>query len=618
MSESPEVAQPVADELPQAEPENTIPVGDSAENISADKPRRGRPPGLLPTPRVFDLPPEEFFRYWWALKKDDRVKRADVRAYRLWPIVDVLLELPPEEQDRIRKIKAQHRPAGPETNLGKDLTAEPIDPSIWEQEIYHRFGAGDYNFKLFDTEAKKGEGQRRPVCISNVRGLRDLDRYPPDCRPTIVVLDDPYNKRYVDWARSRGVQFPGDPGAVDVAAEAEAEVAEQKSSEILANTLGKVMDKMQEGSGKDSGMITVFGQMLTVLQNQQTAQMDAILKRLDAQEKAPPAAPPLNPADAVKPLVDLARTIANPAGEKKEDPMIPLLMRMLDQAETRRIEELKLADVQHARVVEMLTKRLDSTESQMREMTTKQQAAASTPGGMSELKQFFKHFNDIREGFENVAGKENGGPWWMGPVENLGEKLLDTAKMFAASRGPVAPPPQQQAPTAPQQRPQVAPPAQQPQQPTQEDQAMAMMDQVMEVIHPVMIQALERKEKGYEFAGRLMATYGADPRFQLIYNTFVVSGVNGLIGQGGVLQRNPQRWGELLRFGQALEQFVTEFLDTGRAQQVAEAIKTGGAGQPSQAQAPPVNGTPSDQPQRKGRVIHTASGPVETRPPDAA
>jgi len=156
---------------------------------------------------------------------------------------------------------------------------------------------------------------------------------------------------------------------------------------------------------------------------------------------------------------------------------------------------------------------------------------------------------------------------------------------------------------------------------------MVMMDEVMKVIHPVMVQALERREKGYEFAGRLMATYGNDPRFQLIYNTFVMSGLNGLIGQGGVLQRDPVRWGELLRFGGTLEQFVSEFLDSRRAQEVAAAIQSGTQAQPQQAappqpQAPaaPTNGAPAPDtpPVKKGRVIHTPNGPVETRPPDAA
>ena len=607
-----------------------------APNGVPDKPRRGRPPGLLPTPRVFDLPPDEFFRYWWKLRADDRIKRADVRAFRLWPIIDVLLELPPEEQDRLRKLKAQHKSAGPPTNLGLDTTSEPFDPSNWEQEIYHRYGSGDYHFKLYDRERKSGD---RPVCTCTVKGLRDWDRYFPDVRPSIVVTDDPANKSYMDKARARGIHFPGDATAPD--STETADMAEQKSSEILANTLSSVVDKLQAKTNepaKDNGMVAVFGQMLQIMQAQSNAQMDAIIKRLDAQEKALPPAPPPDPMAAVKPLVDLARTIANPDGGDKKNDMVALLMKMNEQAETRRIEEAKLTDARQAREMEMLTKRLEATETLLKETMAKK-AEPQPPAGAGELKKLIQSAVDIKTLFEGLSGgnPSAGEPWWLAPIENLVEKGFDTAKVvtgnMAAMKRPIPQVVVQGQPAIPQSPSQTRTQGQPQTQPqmTQEQEQMFVMDQVAAQIHPELLQALEAGQTGYEFAGRLIAAYGHLPQFRQLYNGLLIAGTPGVIGDSGFLRRSPQRWGELLRFGPKLQQFVSEFLDVQKAEAIAAAILQQQAGKPEpetpqKTQEPQRTQVPQDKPNgtpagsatpgtKKGRRIITPDGPVDTQAP---
>ncbi len=153
---------------------------------------------------------------------------------------------------------------------------------------------------------------------------------------------------------------------------------------------------------------------------------------------------------------------------------------------------------------------------------------------------------------------------------------------------------------------------------------MFLENQIAVQIHPELVKALRASQPGHEFAGRLIATYGHLPQFQEIYNNLVVKGAPAVIGDRGFLRRNGQLWGELLQFNATLEQFVIEFLDAPKANQIAQAI----LGATRQQQAPPAaapaplqtvrpNGpVPVPEARPRGRTIITPDGPVQTKPPE--
>lgn len=621
---------------PEISPElvENIPAEFSEEVPETPGPGGGRDRQPLPTPRTFDLPPFEFFRYWWELRKHDRHKRATVFPYRLWPVTDVLLELLPEEQERVRKLHAAKKRGGPVKNLGLETTLEPFDPNNWEQEIYHRYGAGDYNFKLNDTDPK----HKTTVCMCTVRGLRNMDTYPPNCRPTIVVMSDPANKSYIDWARLRGIRFPGDGPSPEQTAATEAEMADEKSSAILAKTIEKLTDKpATPAPTNDAGLVTVFGNMMQGILQQHSAQTDAMVRRMEKMEERlaapPPALPaPPDPLVQLRVLADVVKGIAPaPAApaEPKADPMIALLMDMRKQDNERYMAEA----VAHREEIKSLREEL-------RAKSVPPPTAAAA--GTSELKSLIKGASELKQLFEGLSGGEApAGPWWVGPVENLVEKLADTAtqvtgnlaKMSGVPLPPVPnvaiqgqPPPQLPAVPQPQQQPQ--------QQLTQEQQMQILFDQAAQLIHVPLVQALRQGQPGYEFAGQLLAAYGSDARFMQIYQTLVMGGVGGVLNDGGFLRRNGRAWGEILECvqgqGARIEKFVIEMLDSNKAQQVALAIQRSQAAasqppvapQPQQAGPqivpPPIKPNGSPELPRKNRTIITPDGPVQTGTPDAS
>lgn len=621
---SPELAAIIPEEFAEEDEIAPQPATESPE--SAEKTKRGPPTRPLPTPRLFALPPEEFFAYWWSMKKDNRVARVTVYPYRLWPVCDVLLELPVEEQERIRKLKALKKKAGPPTNIGLDTTIEPFDPNNWEQEVYHRYGAGDYNFKLNDTDPK----HMKTVCMTTVRGLRDWDHYPPTCRPEIVVLTDPANKTYIDWARRNGVHFPGDPPTPEMQSANENEMAEQKSSETLAATVDKLADRLtrqQQAPAPvqqtDNGIVQVFGKMLEVMQQQQaaqmqqqTTQMNAILQRLEQSERKPTES--MSQLDTTKAVIDMAKTIIPPPAppappapppERRDDPMIALLMQMRKEDHERHMKEM-----------EAMTKRLESNDATIKEILTKQATPATTSPSTNGEFKILDRFFEYKERFDKIT---NGGgdntPGWVPAALQGGEMLLNAAQNItsniAAMRAGAKPLPPvpltNDAIEGPQE--QAAPTPQQ-----QEEERMNLMDQVAQMVHPELVAALKSGMPGHEFAGRLIFTYGHIPQFQTVYNGLLASGPNGVVGEGGFLRRSGKRWGELVEHGAKLEKFVNEFLDVQKANEVAAALRQANQPKPAPvatpAPAPKPNGAVTPEIMPKPRVRFGPDG-VPLQPP---
>ncbi len=233
--------QPDTDDLEQ-------PESSDEKSLSANsKPKKsfGRPPkdpGALPSPLRMELTPVQFFNYWRELTAHQQ-NNATVYVYRMNPIVDV-------KHKRLTMAKAKGdgvvEDENATTNIGK-LTI-PFGQGIKDKltdadvlrEVLQLFGCGDYTFGLNDSNRK---GNKKQVCRTFVSTPHDYASCPPILDINTLVMDDYKNEPYIKYLRSRGEKLPGDE---EVKEEQEDDLAKDAALEAMANSLGKMTDKVIE------------------------------------------------------------------------------------------------------------------------------------------------------------------------------------------------------------------------------------------------------------------------------------------------------------------------------------------------------------------------------------
>ena len=156
------------------------------------RPNSGRPPTKQPQPpkgQAFILPPlnrqkgvDQFenFVSWWQPLDETQINVMSAYVYRTWPLVDS---------------------TGGDPNVDKNLEIMsgpcPFTVEHWQTEIMGRWGSGSYMFMI-----KEGNVHRWTVYANN---LRDLQNYPPLIDYRTLMVNDPANKDFVKWARTRGL-----------------------------------------------------------------------------------------------------------------------------------------------------------------------------------------------------------------------------------------------------------------------------------------------------------------------------------------------------------------------------------------------------------------------------
>lgn len=168
------------------------------------KRKQGRPPKTKADPpkdeiKWFPVPPTLFFHddketpshrvksfisYWRRVATDAQYAgRPYCTVYRLWPVID----------RAVLKKKKQI--------ADTDAYLENVE------DIWHRWGSGDYLFYLCDNAAPSG---KKNICRCVVSGMRDLDNYPPVLETEDLVVTDPKNNSYLQWRRQKGLPVPGE------------------------------------------------------------------------------------------------------------------------------------------------------------------------------------------------------------------------------------------------------------------------------------------------------------------------------------------------------------------------------------------------------------------------
>ena len=569
-------------------------VQEAPKPVLVDHKKRGRPPKIVPQvavesngkvadavqpdhsrvpkPQKRLLEAKALFEYWQSVPEPERSAWFIAYVYRKYPICDIYQPFSKEELLEIEKKKRKR----PESNCGQ--LSQPFDPDNWEQQVYERWGAGDYQIRLNDQH----ESVHDTVTECHIRGLRDWDKFPPVLQLNQVVLAEELNQPYIRWARLKGIKFPGDAG-IEQEAREEQEVEMNSVVETMARQNEALTDKViriAENSGKSNGAPPVdatargqLGAVETVVEGAKQAMgvMGGAMKQMmENQVKA------ADPQEHVRSAIEMAKMMVPPPGNGNSDLLKIMEMQMSAQREqakqqleqqeksfTRLIESER---ENHKTVVQMLTARLDSLEKQRSEVPVTSDERALD--GYLRLRRKFK------EAEEEEGTGEDDEPAWM----RFGSKVLDgiqgTMANLAAMRASQAP----AVPVIPETAP-VLPVAAAPAPAPPKDEQMDMRVKYAQTIHKPLIDALKAGRPGYDFAAAIIAEAGQGP-----YDFLANSGYNGVTQ---FLQAYPPLWQELISppiGAPMVEKFIGEFLDREKVMGAIQMAK----GQP-QRKGPTVN-----------------------------
>jgi hypothetical protein len=563
-------------------------AAEKAETASTRPPK----PKHFPKPPHFKCPPEKFFPYLRNLPQECQ-DRSIVYVYATWPVLNHVQVLPPEEQEAILK----KRKPFPQTNIAK--LSQPFDTDDWEMEILHRWGSGNYHFKLNDIGVpKNAEFPNKHIAMCDVRRLED-PQYPPVRDMRLIDVSHPDNASYIAQMRLKGVKFWGD--------DAQSEI--QKEDEEMAQVAA--IDTL-------------------------TAALVESTKRERTEAKAAPAAPPdvqgLAGAKAVESVAEGARQgmsiiseavkTANDMQAKAQDPKkyiedLQAVAQMMqpkngggDDSPMR--DMVKMMHESHIASMDAINKRLESAETWNRQllekiMTKPAEPASSTIDKPKSFIHQIKELAEVKDVLRDLLGGESDDTPWYAAV---GLRALDTIaanatnfmhNLAVARSGmgePVAPPEGEAEATD---QPGPARPA----QPAGKD---AIIFTVLTNLRPPLLEALSTGVPGFDFAAWLITQNGDDR----LYNLMAAEGKQGLFN---LMQKHPQLWMETRAHAVRLDSFADEFLDK---EKVAAAIQLARASNTVIPHVTPTSQPPASGPKPNGpvRPIIGADGkPIEHRAP---
>lgn len=341
------------------------------ENRGGPRPGSGRPrvnplpepkqarapkPGPLvlpPLPQGRNTKPIDLMK-WWAALTEEHLKHLTIYTYRNWPVMDV----------------KQFDPKAP-TNIHVFSDTCPFDPAHWERDMMAMFGSGDYNFKI-----NEGSINRWTIYV---RGLRDLDNYPPLIDDSLLVLDDPANKTYIAWARNHGrilgpTTTEGQNDMATTAAVDRLASANERLADRVIDMAERATDRREPVNPVDDA-----AQMRTLEMMERAS--DRALNVMETSYKANANAS--DPMLLVTKVVELTKAMG---GSQNEDRLTPLFMQQIASADKR-------ADQSAAEVREL------------RHMMNEMLMARKTDEGERDPFAAIKQFKEMKELFADITGK---------------------------------------------------------------------------------------------------------------------------------------------------------------------------------------------------------------------
>ena len=383
-----EVNNPIRiDEKPKnkgGRPRKPLPESGEPEKINSTAPA-SKQLHLPQLPAGRNAKPADLFTWWRALTPDE-LPHLVIYVYRKWPCVDA----------------KRFDPKAP-THIRIYTGICPFTVENWEREVLLEFGSGDYAFFVNDDSAHRWQ--------VHFRSIRDYENYPPAVDTKLLMLDEPANKDYVSWLRSRGrldgIDTKGSESdmAVNEALNRSLDMTERLTDRVIdlsaaatdkpdmqANAQMRGMELLQEGAKESiSFMRETMGEMARA-QNQNS-----------------------NPLEVVDKLVSVATAIT---GGNKGDSAILLLMKDMRESDREQMKLLReeLADNRKL-VFDLLMKRRDDDDEKPKGIA----------GMLTELRGIKDVAGDIlvmkpKDGDEGEDGESGGGG-----KKKLGASILDAA-----------------------------------------------------------------------------------------------------------------------------------------------------------------------------------------------
>jgi hypothetical protein len=281
-------------------------------------------------------------------------------------------------------------------------------------------------------------------------------------------------------------------------------------------------------------------------------------------------------------VIEMAKTISTAGGNSGgATELIGLFKSLLDSERESAKRQADHSESILRLMLEDSRARLASVEKQLQERTAAPPAGQEQP---STLEKALDVILRLRGKFDDITGSQEPGgdmPWGARLAQELVPQVFDRAdsilKSLAVLRGaaslaqpgPQAAAPQPDAPRA------VAPPA-----PKVMDSPLIKL---LKQMHRPIIELIQSGRPGWELAAAILV----DPQYgPQAYHWICGQGETGLIG---ALSTYQPLWSDLMNpeIGQAKAQkFITEFLDTARAQEAVVSLQTPGAARPAPAPSP--------------------------------
>jgi hypothetical protein len=535
---------------------------------------RERGPKHFPRPPKFDAKPDQFFKYWRGLPREC-LDRCAVYVYATYPILDHTALLTNEQKELIRLKKLTK----PKTNIAKPDA--PFESDDWEMEILHRWGSGNYHFKLNDVGA---EGiPAKQICMCNVTRLDNPD-YPPVRDIRLIAMDHPDNQSYIAKLRLQGVQFPGDETQGTIQQE-EDEMANVAAVEKLADTVVQMArdntrnnQQPQQAASPDVQGLAGAKAVESVAEGAKQGfaiMSEAIKKANEVQAKA------ADPKEYIKDLRDVAQMMQPPQQANNGNSDLLVMMKM--QHET------------HLAEMKAMNERLATAETRNQALLDKlisrpADEPAKRPKSLIEELKSLTEMKDVLREFVGGGDGDSDMPWYAkalmqgldvlpGAISNV----MHNIAVARAGQGVPQAPPVDAEPTEEELPAAIAPP-----QPGPD----AMIINALSTLKAPIIQALATASPGYDFAAALIY----ETKNEQLYSFLSGQGKEGLFA---ILQKHQELWAATRPYAARLEKFADEFLDAERVKSTLIAL---------QAPKPP-NGT--------GRtVIDPVTGqPIQTQGP---
>lgn len=499
--------------------------------------------------------PQRFFDYWRKLEELPWAKgRMLCYVYRIYPVM----------KDDGRQV---------------DKVADWFP----YEDLARRYGAGDYHLKLNDAGMNY-----KPLAICTVKnaGERNWNEYPPVLDPDLLEMDDPLNKPYISWARSRGIAFPGD-ALWEANQRAKREQEDKMAETKIVSEAWDFMKQQVESSKKGdrdrdevpADALTKSIELISKAGEVQSKILEKGIDRVMDLQKREGA----GSLGSLKETIELVRSLS-PRSDTSIEGIVNTIMNMESKHADKLFQiQMQMREAQEKEITylkEQMTRLLERAASPQPASAVSTEKPKSLRDQLAELKE---SRDLIREAL-GIEGAEKEGGW----VEHLPlivqagsvligsmASIIHNLAVIQGKGGTAMQPPPVSAALSPEQNEALGqmgmgqPPVQaqpSPQQrvnqpPQENENAMTRAHQFFGLITTPLLRSFNAGESGADFAARLIELtdsgyFGADAQGAQVYDQILEMGQPLIYS---LLKTYPPIWSVVSQTPAKWERFLGEF-----------------------------------------------------------